>query len=458
MRKLIALVVVCVGVLGLAYVFVQQTRNEADAVAIPQPAPPAAPAAPPAPPPEAAELGAPVPEAAELDPPIIIAEEPVMMQSEAFVAAAPVLEELMVIVEGDEYHIVNLFFATNRQLSNDPFPDTPADQFTADMGPLRYGVAEVSIPKNHVIGHLESQNLAQSWLSDPNPRKHVILQSMDLQEPEAVMDQLRAVVAQGGTSTLMYIHGFNVGVDTAARRAGQLTYDLDWNGPSFFFSWPSLDSATAYNADQEKARASRRDLESVLERIAATETDRIVIIAHSMGTDLLAQALELLDARQSPALDKIETVILAAPDINELIFRASILPAITAITERNPNFTVTVYASERDSALQLSEITNGALRIGVMSTITDAQREALRPVLLVDASQAQTNFFGHTYINDNAAVIEDVYCILRKGPDPTIRITLEGVPQPEGPGFRIPPRERNASLDNADQGAQFVCD
>lgn len=388
-------------------------------------------------------------------------DAPVILEPETSEFAGeepPTFQPMIIPAEdsGEPFHMVTLFFATNRALSGDPNPDTPADQFTAEDDALRYGLAEVSIPVNHQIGHLESQGFIASLFVDPNPEKHVILQSMNLLEEEALLAQMQAALELGEKSTLFYIHGFNTGVDTAARRAGQLTYDLDWKGPSFFFSWPSQDSALEYGNDQEKARGSRHELREVFETITTTDTDRIVVIAHSMGTDLLTQTLEVMEARNSPALSKITTVILAAPDINATNFRNDIVPVIAAITETNPAFNVTLYASAEDSALQISEVTNGVLRIGAMSTLTDEEREAVAPVLMVDASNAVTNFFGHTYINDNPSVIHDVYCMINDRAAPGSRSTLEGSPDPEnGPAFRIRP---NGTLDNPTSGAQFECD
>lgn len=373
-----------------------------------------------------------------------------------------VLEEPLIITETgskEKFHIVKLFFATNRALSGEADPSQLTDQFTADDGDLSYGIAEVSIPKNHEVGVLESQGFIEAIFVEPDPESHVILQQMNVLDVEAVMTELRSQMEKGDKSTLFYIHGFNTGVETAARRAGQLTYDLDWNGPSFFFSWPSQENFMRYGVDKEKARGSRTELAAVFDRIATTDTDRIVVIAHSMGTDLLTQTLELMEARNAPALAKIKTVILAAPDINEDNFRDDIVPAIDRIDDRHPDFTVTVYASAGDLALNISEVTNSASRIGAMSDLTDDQRNALSPVLMVDASGAETNFFGHTYINDNASVIEDVYCMLLKGPTPSARASLEGLPDPAtGPRFRIRPKIPNVALDGDGPGGQYTCD
>jgi esterase/lipase superfamily enzyme len=38
---------------------------------------------------------------------------------------------------------------------------------------------------------------------------------------------------------LVFIHGFNNSFEDALRRAGQLAYDLRFDGPVFAFSWSS---------------------------------------------------------------------------------------------------------------------------------------------------------------------------------------------------------------------------
>jgi len=375
---------------------------------------------------------------------------------------AVVIGEEMIIVEedsGDAYDIVDMFFATNRALAENPATDDPADMFLAVEGPeLIYGTTQVSIPPNHEIGHLESQGWFEAIFSEPNPEKHVILQSMVPLDKDEVMRLVGEEMRLSSTSVLFYIHGFNTGLDTAARRAGQLTYDLDWTGPSFFFSWPSQDSFKDYPNDKEKARGSRNDLQQVFEEIASTEADRIVVIAHSMGTDLLTQTLERMALNSPDALAKITNVILAAPDINATNFRTDIVPVFRQMREADETFNVTLYASAEDSALQVSEALQGDKRIGMLPRPDEAERARLFPVQVVDATRAVTNFFGHTYINDNPTVIEDVYCMINNRPLPTQRATLEGVPNPEGPEFRISARERVVTVDNGDGGSQFKCD
>lgn len=390
-----------------------------------------------------------------IDPPINeVQAEPIF--EEMIVEEAVVLED---VDPEHAYDVVDLFFATNRALAPEPDFSKPAEMFLAVEGPeVLYGLTKVSIPPNHEVGHLETQGWLESIFSEPNPEKHVILQSMEPLDKDEVMRLLGEEMNFTTKSVLFYIHGFNTGLDTAARRAGQLTYDLDWSGPSFFFSWPSQDSFKDYPNDKEKARGSRNDLQEVFEEIAKTEADRIVVIAHSMGTDLLTQTLERMALNSPDALAKIKNVILAAPDINATNFRTDIVPVFQQMREADEAFNVTLYASAEDSALKVSEALQGDKRIGMLPSPDADERARLFPVQVVDATSAVTNFFGHTYINDNPTVIEDVYCMINNRPLPTQRATLEGVPNPEGPQFRISAKERTVTVDNDNQGSQFKCD
>ena len=70
-----------------------------------------------------------------------------------------VLEE-PIMIEGPEagldYHLVTLFFGTNRGVLRGEF-DRPAERFSnEDSGILTYGTAEVSIPFDHEVGVIEA--------------------------------------------------------------------------------------------------------------------------------------------------------------------------------------------------------------------------------------------------------------------------------------------------------------
>jgi len=66
---------------------------------------------------------------------------------------------------------------------------------------------------------------------------------------------------------LLFVHGYNVSFEDAARRTGQLAYDLGFEGPTVFFSWPSRGSVTAYTRRADRA-VGHPDLKSVLSDLA----------------------------------------------------------------------------------------------------------------------------------------------------------------------------------------------
>jgi esterase/lipase superfamily enzyme len=55
---------------------------------------------------------------------------------------------------------------------------------------------------------------------------------------------------------LVFVHGYNTSFDNAIRRAGQLAYDLKFDGPVFLFSWPSRERLLSYITDGDSARLS----------------------------------------------------------------------------------------------------------------------------------------------------------------------------------------------------------
>lgn len=346
--------------------------------------------------------------------------------SEEVVIAEPLIITRDDLDEDDGYSHVTLYFATNRSRVDGTTMDDLTKQFAdVNAAKVTYGLAEVSIPDSHQPGQIESQNRIVAWFLPPNPEKHVILQQM---EP---MDQQRFEMLIRGTlqtedAILMYVHGFNTSMEKAARRSGQLTYDLGWNGPSMFFSWPSQGSAAAYTIDANMAQRSERALVEVLEVLAGTQADRIVIIAHSMGTQLLTQSLLRLDP---DVRNRIDTIILAAPDIDVDVFENDILPVFREMDETE----VTLYASSEDTALKMSHTVNGFTRIG--DTVNGIR--PLDPVKVIDATGAVSDFFGHTYFGDNPTIVDDIRVLVRDNLAPADRTTLAGVPEPHGPTWKI---------------------
>ncbi|MEY1556564.1 alpha/beta hydrolase [Yoonia sp. R2331] len=348
--------------------------------------------------------------------PVEVMPEPIIIE-EAMEMPAP--------FEEDETHRdVPIFFATNRALNDDPDFDDPASTFTDDYDVLRYGTGIISIPREHRMGELESQGWFASLMFDPDIEKHVILQDLTPWTTEEVMQMLAGELQSSENAILMYVHGFNTSLDKAARRAGQLTYDLAWDGPSFLFSWPSRGRAINYLSDSTMAQRSVPDLKRVLRDLAAQDPDRIIVIAHSMGTRIISEAMAEMVAEDDPAVDEITTIVLAAPDIDEVVFRTRIAPRFREATSTH----FTLYASAEDSALKASKEANGFRRIG---DTTDGVPQ-LPGIDVIDATGVVSDFFGHTYFGDNTSILSDIYEMVHTGSPVNRRAMLAPVP-PEPP-------------------------
>ncbi|MEL7452823.1 MAG: alpha/beta hydrolase, partial [Pseudomonadota bacterium] len=124
---------------------------------------------------------------------------------------------------------------------------------------------------------------------------------------------------------LLHIHGFNVSFRSGAFRAAQLKSDTGFEGPVFYFSWPSNARLREYFNDQVDGDVSARALANFLVQIQAQipEGGELHVIAHSMGTRVFSQAVALLrdngawsGVREAPDQPMFGAIILAAGDLD----------------------------------------------------------------------------------------------------------------------------------------------
>ena len=278
------------------------------------------------------------------------------------------------------------------------------------VSPMHYGTCRVTIPKDHLVGSLESPSIIKLQYAE-NPEKHVVLQQIQELSPGAFMNLVHSNVdaefkAKGLREAFVFVHGFYVSFEDAARRTAQLAYDLKFEGAPIFFSWPSQGRFLDYTVDETNVEWAVPHLENFLNDLRAQSgATRIYLIAHSMGNRCLTNALRRL---KNPAANSnfFREVILAAPDIDAETFQSDILPAIIPHTSR-----VTLYASSRDKALEASKLVHKYKRVGD----TDGGVLIMPPMETVDVSSIDTSFDGHSYYGDNSSVISDLYYLIHDG-------------------------------------------
>ena len=268
---------------------------------------------------------------------------------------------------------------------------------------LRYGVCTVSIPLSHESGALETPSLL-SFEFREEADKHIVLQHVNPMKLNEFTNNLRNQVEDSAwPEALVFIHGYNVTFEDAARRTAQIAHDIKFGGVAAVFSWPSIGDTPGYTWDEESARWAIPHLTEFLQTLAKEgQLKRIHVIAHSMGNRCLFESL-----RGKPDLGecRIDQCVFAAPDIDRAIFKRDFQDIVSEkIPESRRIANITLYASDKDKALAASQVVHRYPRAG----------DAGGGVVLVDgvesieASKLETDYLGHSYVGDSANVIADL--------------------------------------------------
>jgi esterase/lipase superfamily enzyme len=324
-------------------------------------------------------------------------------------------EAAAVGTDDDNYHRVRIFYGTDRKQTGN---DAPADFYGGERGVLELGVCEVSIPLDHRIGELESPSF---WRLEfrQDPEKHVVLLSVEQQPRNTFAAELRGSIKNSESqAAFVFVHGYNVSFEDAARRTGQMAYDLNFDGAPILYSWPSKASLQGYMADEASAQWTVPHLEEFLELVASESGAKTVhLIAHSMGNRPLTTALGRFTQRDDGP--RFSQIALVAPDIDADIFKRDIAPHIPRAGER-----VTLYASANDQALKASRHVHDTPRAGEAG-----DRLVVVPgVDTIDVSLLDTSLLGHSYYGENLSVISDLFHLLKSGFAPGQRFGLDSVP------------------------------
>ena len=307
-----------------------------------------------------------------------------------------------------DYVEVEVFYGTDRK-TNDPA--SPTTYFGGERGTLVYGTCHVSIPKGHQVGQLESP----SWLKlefRADPRKHIVLLEVSpLNERDFHSRIQTRVNTSGEKALLVFIHGYNVTFEDAARRTAQITYDLGFDGVPVFYSWPANGSLIDYFADEADVRWTVPHLQRFLEDLAARSgAEHINVIAHSMGNRAFTNALlHIAPKYDEPVFDQ---VVFTAPDVDADVFLRDIIPAVRSTANR-----LTLYASSKDRALQASKKMHQYPRAGESGdhlVVTEG-------LDTIDVSDIDTDLLGHSYFATTQSLLKDLYQLVLHGHSPLQR-------------------------------------
>jgi esterase/lipase superfamily enzyme/HEAT repeat protein len=270
---------------------------------------------------------------------------------------------------------------------------------------IEFGKCQVSIPPNHQPGVLETPAFLKMEV-EYDPERHVVLTGVRNLSQDAFFEGLEELQADKGRNLLVFIHGYNVSFEDAARRTAQMAFDLRFEGAPVFYSWPSQANWYGYGTDQDSIQLSVKHIKRFLTALAErSHAQTINLVAHSMGNVGLTQALKEMDDSVGEPL--FNQVILAAPDIDATVFKERIAPFIVSKARR-----MTLYTSRSDLALIASRYFNQGPRLGDSGPAV----VVYDGIETIDATAVDCSLLGHSYYGSNVSVLADVANLLRNQP------------------------------------------
>jgi esterase/lipase superfamily enzyme len=313
----------------------------------------------------------------------------------------------------DARTLVRVFYATDRMQMPKWKGKTQYKELRSLLGRLHYGECEISIPKGHRTGRLETPSILRLEF-DPDPKKHIVPAETRSLEERAFLQEIASSISKStARDAFVFVHGYNVSFEDAARRTGQIAFDLDFVGAPIFYSWPSNGKAADYLKDETNIAWSAPHFERFLALLSKhSGAARIHIIAHSMGNRVVCDALKALSHQPNVGL-RFNHLVLAAPDIDADTFQE------LAATLQKLSGRITLYESSQDKAIRASKKIHGYPRAG-------------EPLLVIpgldtiDASAIDTDFLGHSYFSDNWPLLSDIHSILLRDEPPSRRFGLVG--------------------------------
>ncbi len=201
----------------------------------------------------------------------------------------------------------------------------------------------------------------------------------------------------GSREVMIYVHGFNNTFAEGLYRVAQLEQDLDLETLGVHYSWPSAGNPLGYGYDRDSMLFARDGFEALVNEIAKAGAERVVLVAHSLGSLLAMETMRQMAIRDpgSPTR-KIDGVVLISPDIDIDVFEAQ---ARRIGTLPDPFL---IFTSRRDRALRLSaRLTGQRERLGNLS---DPEALARYNVTLLDVTEFSSGL-GHFTAGTSPALL-----------------------------------------------------
>lgn len=325
-----------------------------------------------------------------------------MARLETNAANAPSYEDTLRAPVNDSLSIP-VYYVTTRTVNRDASSAAATYLNETVSGASDYGRTVVKIPKRMRAADWDENSCERTLFGNCRTPDFadVEVNRVNRMNEEMWREELGKSVNQSNQKVLIFVHGFNNDFEAAVTAAAQLAYDTHFNGTVLAFDWTSKASVIDYPFDKEESdRSITQFLRFMTGVRKATRSQNITIVGHSMGTRLIASAMR--DEMSDGIADKYRQIVLAASDIDSMIFMNQLAPKLIA----KASFT-TLYASSNDRALMASSGLQGGARVGSGPPAIIS----FRPADYVDASSLRTDLIGHGYYRENAKLLNDLYLL-----------------------------------------------
>lgn len=229
----------------------------------------------------------------------------------------------------------------------------------------------------------------------------------------------------------IFVHGFNTGFDDSVYRPAEVWHFMGRVGVPIAYTWPAgFPDLRAYAYDRESGEFTIFHLKNFIRTVAACpEVERIHLVAHSRGTDVMISALRELNiefqakGQATAEALKIENLVLAAPDLDEDVFMQRFAAENLLEAARR----TTIYASNRDKAINAADFVFASRRrlgsLGVRDFSPQVkQMLAQLPNLQFIECQVKSSgiISSHDYVFAHPAALSDLILLLRDRRPPGI--------------------------------------
>ncbi|MGI3213206.1 alpha/beta hydrolase [Roseovarius tibetensis] len=346
--------------------------------------------------------------------------------------------------EGDAERSEAFYYVTDRasQRSQDG-----GIAYTTERSPaMTFGVAQIATDtvRPDLEGLHEIRRFPQTPLPFSQDRGIILPDAEATLAYNAAKADMRRTLASalqrsGQREILFYVHGFNSLFEETLETTARLWHVTGRDALPVAYSWPAGNpGAFGYFKDRESGEFSVFHLKETLRLLKDVPgLERIHIVAHSRGSDVVTTALRELVIEERAAgrnplqTLKVETLILAAPDLDFSVVRQRLIAE-----HFGPAFgRITVYMNPNDGALGLAQLLMAGTRFGRLSfdALGETEREIfrrIRNVHFVNVS-AVTGQSSHSYFRNNPEVLADL-----------AKVITTGTP-PESPSRNLEPLEAN---------------